>query len=39
MTLAVVLVAIFGVDTCKRRLEEISEDELKRGSLGSAARP
>jgi MFS transporter, putative metabolite:H+ symporter len=29
MMLAVILVAIFGVETCKRRLEEISEDELK----------
>lgn len=29
MTLAVILVAIFGVETCKRRLEEISADELK----------
>jgi putative MFS transporter len=29
MTLAVILVAIFGVETCKRRLEEITADELK----------
>jgi putative MFS transporter len=29
MTLAVILVAIFGVDTCQRRLEDIAKDELK----------
>jgi hypothetical protein len=29
MTVAVILVAIFGVETCKRRLEEISADKLK----------
>lgn len=29
MTLAVILVTIFGVETCKRRLEEITLDELK----------
>jgi putative MFS transporter len=39
MTLAVILVAIFGVETCKRRLEEITADELRCGDLGSAARP
>ena len=30
MTLAVILVAIFGVETCKRRLEDITADEFKR---------
>lgn len=30
MTLAVILVAIFGVETCKRGLEEITADELFR---------
>jgi uncharacterized membrane protein len=29
MALSVILVAIFGVETCKRRLEEIIADELK----------
>ena len=29
MTLAVILVAVFGVETCKLRLEEITEDEAK----------
>ena len=30
MTLAVILVAFFGVETCKRRLEDITTDEFKR---------
>jgi uncharacterized membrane protein len=30
MTLAVILVAFFGVETCKRRLEDITADEFKR---------
>ncbi|MDD5462052.1 MAG: hypothetical protein PHG00_10555 [Methylococcales bacterium] len=29
MTLAVILVVVFGVETCKRRLEDITADELK----------
>lgn len=29
MTVAVILVAIFGIETCKRGLEEITADELK----------
>jgi len=32
MALAVVLVLIFGVETQKRRLEEITADELARAS-------
>lgn len=33
MTLAVILVAIFGVETCKIRLEEINEDKFKGNPL------
>jgi hypothetical protein len=32
MTLAVILVLFFGVETQKRRLEEITADELARAS-------
>ena len=38
MALAVVAIAFFGVETRKRRLEEITADELKRTPVGEAAR-